>query len=79
MWLLLLVLLLKFNPRPPFQAAPQLTPSGSLGVVQLLEWVSNNDKAHDLLVAVLMLLGCWNVRATGSCRTLRFLGAHLLP
>jgi len=69
------VLLLKPNPRPPFQAAPQLTPAGPSGVVQLLEWeLSINEKAHELLVAVLLLLGRWNVRATGSCRALRFWG-----
>jgi len=67
--------LLKFNPRPPFQAAPQLTPAGPSGVVQLLVWeLSINGKAHELLVAVLLLLGCWDVKATRSCRALRFWG-----
>jgi hypothetical protein len=79
MWLLLRVLLLKFNPRPPLQAAPQLTPAGPPEVVQLLERVGKNDKAHEFLVAVLLLLECWNVRATGSCRALRFWGGPPAP
>jgi hypothetical protein len=73
-------MLVKFNPRPPFQAALQLTPAGPLGVVQLLELeLSINYRAHELLVAVLLLLGCWNVRATGSCRALRLWGGPPAP
>jgi hypothetical protein len=38
-----------------------LTPAGPSGVVLLLGCeLSINDKAHELLVAVLLLLGCWN-------------------
>jgi hypothetical protein len=45
------------------------------GVVQLLEWeLSINDKAHELLVAVLLLLGCWNVRGNRELSCLVLLG-----
>jgi len=51
------------------------------GVVQLLEWeLSINDNAYELFVAVLLLFGCWNVRANRDLSCLVLLGeAHLLP
>ena len=68
----------QFTEHMPFQAAPQLTPAGPSGVVQLLDWELSIN-AHELLVAVPLLLGCWNIRAVGSCRALRFWGVPQGP
>jgi len=70
----------QFYPKATISSCTQLTPAGPSGVVQLLEWeLSINDKAHELLVAVMLLLKCWSVRAKGSCRALRFWGGPPAP
>jgi hypothetical protein len=51
----------------PKAAISSCTPAGPLRL-------NINDRAHELLVAVLLLLGCWDVRTTGSCCALRSWG-----